>query len=145
MLKSLVSLREEKFKKSEKSMKIVNIEGENLRILWAMWETSTKFSGKMWLTMILKVTKKQGFTLTLKYNFFGKQQRTSNWPPPPPPPPPPPFWGKHQGPSNGPPPPSHPTPAFLGLTMELWIWFDYLCHKFHGQLHLFPQSFLFWI
>ena len=33
-----------------------------------------KFSGKMCLMIILKVTKKQGFTLSLEDTFFEKQQ-----------------------------------------------------------------------
>ena len=45
-------------KKSEKLMKIVNTDGENLYIFWTAWGISMKFSGKMWLSIILKVTKK---------------------------------------------------------------------------------------
>ena len=33
-----------------------------------------KFSGKMYLMIILKVTKNQGFTLSLKDTFFEKPQ-----------------------------------------------------------------------
>ena len=50
-------------------MKIVNIEEENLHISWKSWEISMKFSGKMWL---IKVTKNQGFTLSLKNTFLEK-------------------------------------------------------------------------
>ena len=38
-----------------------------------------KFSGKMWLTIILRVTKKQGFTLSLEDAFFEKLQGVLNW------------------------------------------------------------------
>ena len=33
-----------------------------------------KFSGKMWLMIIIKVTKKQGFKLSLEDTFFEKSQ-----------------------------------------------------------------------
>ena len=39
-----------------------------------------KFSGKMCLKMILKVTKKQGFNPYLEGTFFEKPQGGSNWP-----------------------------------------------------------------
>ena len=36
-----------------------------------------KFSGKMWLVIVLKVTKKQGFTFSLEYTLiFGE---TAKW------------------------------------------------------------------
>ena len=38
-------------------MKTVNIEEENLQISWTIWETSMKFSGKIWLIIILKAAK----------------------------------------------------------------------------------------
>ena len=44
-------------------MKIFNIEGENLRIFYRNWGISMKFSGKIWLMVTLKVTKKPGFHL----------------------------------------------------------------------------------
>ena len=34
-----------------------------------------KFSGKMWLLIIIKVTKKQGFSVSLKNFFLEKPQR----------------------------------------------------------------------
>ena len=34
-----------------------------------------KFSGKMWLMIILKVTKNQGFTISVEDTFFEKPQR----------------------------------------------------------------------
>ena len=49
-----------------KSIKIANIGKESLYILWTTWEISMKFSGKTWLMIIFKVTKKQGFTLSFK-------------------------------------------------------------------------------
>ena len=39
-------------------MKIANIDRENLNISWTTWGISIKFSGKMWLIILLKVTKK---------------------------------------------------------------------------------------
>ena len=60
-------------------MKKANIDGENLHIFWT---TSgilmMTFSGKMWLTIILKLKfkkknkKKQGFILSLKNTFLEK-------------------------------------------------------------------------
>ena len=50
----------------QKSMKIVNIEGENLHVFGTIWGISMKFSGKMWLMTKVKVTKKQGFTISLE-------------------------------------------------------------------------------
>ena len=61
MLTSLVSLLQGNVKKSKKSMKIINIDVENLHTLWTTWGISMKFSEKMWLIIILKVSKKQGF------------------------------------------------------------------------------------
>ena len=59
----------------EKLTKIVNNEEENLHIFWTSWGISMKFSGKMWLVIILKVTKKQktraSFFLWKKY-ILGK-------------------------------------------------------------------------
>ena len=42
-----------------------------------------KFSGNMWLMILSKVTKNQGFTLPLEDTFFKKPQGRgeSNWPP----------------------------------------------------------------
>ena len=37
---------------------------------------------KMWLMIILKVTKNQGFTFSLEDTVFEKPQGGSNWPPP---------------------------------------------------------------
>ena len=53
-------------------MKIANIDREILHIFWMTWGISMKFSAKMWLMKILKVTKNQGFTLSLEDTFFEK-------------------------------------------------------------------------
>ena len=62
MLTSLISFNKE----MSENLKNwgVNIQLENLHIFWTTWGTSMKFSGKTWL--VLKVTKKQGFTLSLE-------------------------------------------------------------------------------
>ena len=57
-----------------KSLKIANIDREILDIFLKTWGISMKFSGKAWLMIILKVTKKQGFTLSLEDVFFEKPQ-----------------------------------------------------------------------
>ena len=67
MLTSLVSLQQRNVKKCEKSMKIVNIGGENLHIFWTTWGISIRLSGK---TRLIS-HKKQGFTL-LRKHIFGK-------------------------------------------------------------------------
>ena len=60
-------------KKKWRLMKIANIDRAILHIFWTIWGISMKFSGKMWL-MIIKVTKKHSFTLSLKDTFFKKPQ-----------------------------------------------------------------------
>ena len=57
MLTLLVFLQQGNIKKSEKIMKIVNTDRENVHIFWTIWGLSIKFSGKMWIMIILKVTK----------------------------------------------------------------------------------------
>ena len=57
-----------------KSMKIANIDREIPHIFWMTWGMSLKFSEKMYLMIILKVTKKQGFPLYLEDTFFKKPQ-----------------------------------------------------------------------
>ena len=57
-----------------KLMKIANIDREFLHIFWTTWGNSMKFSGKMCLEIILKVTKNQCFTLSLAEIFFEKSQ-----------------------------------------------------------------------
>ena len=64
-----------------KLIKIANIDREILHIFWTTSGISVKFSGKMRLMIILKVIKKQGFTLSLEDTFFEKPQGWSNWPP----------------------------------------------------------------
>ena len=64
-----------------KLMKKANIDREFLHIFWTTCGNSMKFSGKMCFKIILKVTKNQGFTLSLEDTFFGKPQGGSNWPP----------------------------------------------------------------
>ena len=56
------------------------IGGESLHVFWTNWGISMKFSRKMWLTMISKVTKKKGFTITLDNKFLEKPQGGSNLP-----------------------------------------------------------------
>ena len=51
-------------------MKIANIDREFLNIFWTTWDIPMTFSGKMWLMITLKVTKNQGFTLSLEDTFF---------------------------------------------------------------------------
>ena len=51
-------------------MKIVNVDGENLHIFRTPREISMKCSWKIWLTIILKTTKNQGFTLSLQNTFL---------------------------------------------------------------------------
>ena len=55
-------------------MKRVNIDGENLHIFWTTWGIlMMTFSGKMWLTIILKLKfKKKGLILSLKNTFLEK-------------------------------------------------------------------------
>ena len=55
-----------------KLMKIANIDREFLHIFWTTWGNSMKFSEKMCLKIILKVTKNQGLTLSLEDTFFEK-------------------------------------------------------------------------
>ena len=61
--------------------KLANIDREFFHIFWMTWGNSIKFSGKMCLKIILKVTEKQGFTLSLEDTFFGKPQGRSVDPP----------------------------------------------------------------
>ena len=55
-------------------MKLANIDRDILHDFWTTWGISMKFSGKMWLMIILKVTKNQGFTLSLEDTFLKKPQ-----------------------------------------------------------------------
>ena len=65
-----------------KLMKIANIDREILHNFWTTWRISMKFSGKMCLMIILKVTKNQGFTPSLEEIFLEKLEGRSNWHPP---------------------------------------------------------------
>ena len=55
-------------------MKIGNIDRKFIHIFWTTWRNSMKFSGKMCFKIILKVTKNQGFTLSVEDTFFEKPQ-----------------------------------------------------------------------
>ena len=59
-------------------MKIVNIEKQNLHILWMTWEISMRYSGQMWLIIILNVKKSQGFTLPPYIMSLCDKQHLSN-------------------------------------------------------------------
>ena len=61
--------------------KFANINRGFLHIFWTTWGNSMKYSGKMCLKIILKVTKNQGFSLFLEDTLFKKPQRGWNWPP----------------------------------------------------------------
>ena len=59
-----------KYKKIRKIDENINIDGVNLHISWTTWEILMKFSGKMWLIIILEGTKNQGLhTLSRRYIF----------------------------------------------------------------------------
>ena len=55
-------------------MKMANIDRESIHIFWTTWGISMKFSDKMWLMIMLKVTKKQDFTLSSEDTFLEKPQ-----------------------------------------------------------------------
>ena len=57
-------------------MKIVKTDREDLDNFWKTWGISMKFLGKMWLMVILKVTKIQGFTYSLEATFLEKPEVT---------------------------------------------------------------------
>ena len=67
-----------------KSMKITNIDREILHNFWMTWGNSMKFSGKMCLMIIIKVTKNHGFTLSLEDTFLEKPQGAGQIDPPQP-------------------------------------------------------------
>ena len=81
MLTTLVSLKKGNVKNSEKLMKIVNIEGENLHISRTTWGSSMKFSGKMRFIVILKVRNSSVSPSLHKTRFWKNSQRGSNWSP----------------------------------------------------------------
>ena len=53
-------------------MKIANIDRQIFHMFWTTWGNSMKFPEKMYFKIILKVTKNQGFTLSLEDTFFEK-------------------------------------------------------------------------
>ena len=55
-------------------MKVANIDREILHIFWMTGGISMKISGKMWLMIILKVIKNQGFALPLEDTLYKKPQ-----------------------------------------------------------------------
>ena len=71
MLTSLVYMQQGNVKKSKKFMKLGNISEENLHIFRKTWGTSMKFSGKMFLIIILK---QSGLYLLCRKYSFEKQQ-----------------------------------------------------------------------
>ena len=64
---------------SEKSMKVVNTEGENLHLLWTTWDASRKLSRKMRLIKILKVTKTGFHPLSKQHSFWKTARRGVKW------------------------------------------------------------------
>ena len=64
-----------------KSMKIANIDRKSLHIFWTTWEISMKSSQKVLVTIILKVTKKQGYTLSSENIFLEKPHGGQTDPP----------------------------------------------------------------
>ena len=56
----------------ENRKKLANTEREIPHIFWTSSVISMKFSGKMWLMKLLKVTKNQGLTLPLEDILFEK-------------------------------------------------------------------------
>ena len=59
---SLIYLQQGNVKKSKKMMKWANIDEENLHVLLTTRGILMKFSRKISLMILLKATKKQGFT-----------------------------------------------------------------------------------
>ena len=81
-LTPLVFFNKEMSENRWKSMKIASIDREFLHNFWMTWRTSKNLSGKMWFIIILKVTKHQGFTLSLENTVFEKSQGEGGfWPP----------------------------------------------------------------
>ena len=69
MLIQLVSLKQGNLKKLKNWW--ISTEEENINIFWTIWEISMKYSGKMWLKIILKVIKSRLHPRSEKY-IFGK-------------------------------------------------------------------------
>ena len=118
-------------------MEIVNTEEENLHIFWPPWGASTKSSEKMWFMIILKVTKKQSLTLSLRNAICEKPEggiKLTLQPPPPPPLPPPPTLFKQVDSSN------------RQKMDDCFLWFGFCLNtrkkrynKFSEKLQLFKQ------
>ena len=53
---------------------MINIDEENLHIFRKTWENSKKCSGNMCCMIILKVTKIQGFSLSLESTVLGNMK-----------------------------------------------------------------------
>ena len=70
-------------KKRGKLMRTANIIREFLHIFGTTWPNSIKISEMMCFKIILKVTKNQGFTLSLEDTFSEKPQEGQIEPPPP--------------------------------------------------------------
>ena len=81
LISSVICWRQGNVKKSEKLMKIINIDGGNLHMFWTTWGISMKFSGNMRLMIMLKVTENQGFTLFPEDTLLKKPQEVKLTPP----------------------------------------------------------------
>ena len=64
-------------------MKIANIDRKIIHNFWTTWEIAMRFSEKMYIMIILEVTKNQGFSLSLEDKLFEKPHGWTNWPPSP--------------------------------------------------------------
>ena len=62
-------------------MKIVNIDKDNFEIFEMIWKISVKFSGKIGLMIIIKVTRDQDFALFPGNAVLEKQQGVKIDPP----------------------------------------------------------------
>ena len=77
ILTSVVSLWKENVKNCKKNMKI---EGENFQLFWTTWRFSVKFLEKVWLIILIKVTKKAGLHPLSRKCIFGRTTGDiSNW------------------------------------------------------------------
>ena len=69
-------MQQGKLKKSGKLMKIADIEEKNPSYFL---NDLKNFNGKMWIMIMLKITKKQGFVLSLESRLLEKPQGVSKW------------------------------------------------------------------
>ena len=79
MLTPLVYLQQRnvkklKEKKKKKTMKLANINKENIRIFQTTWGILMNFLEKLYLTIMLEVTKNQGFIFSLLNTVLEKPQ-----------------------------------------------------------------------